>query len=325
MREHVGGYGMETNLDFSAVKYLGEEDVFRLDQVKMPGEFEGSDLEMFNPIRAHEVFEIEIALDLDPMKVLEHLRFDNEDAPDAYDADQHEYPVDWIRAFDFETNQRAVSRFAILIQGGQLWKIAGVRCGDDLRLVLADPEETYEPHTRYYSDRVLGDFSYHSDGPGPMSWDGGSALLELDSFWLLANGGDTSAKDRIIELGNQNFGSAYLEWLLENSAQVIFILTQVKCEWEDPDQSEIYAQLVSGIQEVILFRCELNSLEVEEVLAAILASDVHDKELINVLRSPIRPLAPALMKILETVIDNENAGFLLWSDGFVGHLETLMN
>jgi hypothetical protein len=318
---------METNLDFSAVKYCGtgDNDFVRLDQLKSSGQFDGGSLEIFNPIRAHEVFEIEIALDLDPMRVLEHLRLDNEDAPDSSYADEYEYPVDWIREFDFEPTRRAVSRFAILIQGGRLWKIAGVRSGDDLRLVLADPEETYEPTTRYFSDRVLGDFSYHSDGPGPISWDGSSALLELDSFWLLANGGDDSAKDQIIELGNQPFGSRYLEWLSQNSAQVIFILTQMKCEWADPEQSELYAQLVAGIQEVILFRCELNSLEVEQVLAAILDSDVQDKELINVLRSPIHPLSTALLKNLETVIDTESAGILLWRDGFVGHLETLMS
>jgi len=315
---------MDMSLAYSAVKYCGggDEDIRRLDDLKSSGDFSGVDLEGFSPIRAHEVFEIEIALDLDPMRVLEHLSFDNEDAPDPSYADDYEYPVDWIREFDFDTTRHAVSRFAILIQGGQVWKIVGVRFGDELRLVLADTEETYEPATRYYSERVLGDFSYHSDGPGPVSWDGSSALLELDGFWLQANGGDKYAKDQVIDLGNQPFASRYLEWLMENSAQVIFILTHVKCEWASQEQSELYTQLVDEIREVILFSCELNPVEVEQVLDEILQSDVEDKELINVLRSPSHPFAPALLKVLETVIDTESAGLLMWRDGFVNHLRT---
>lgn len=315
---------MDKSLDFSAKKYsgAGDEDALRLDQLKSSDGFDASDLEMFNPIRAHEVFEIEISSDLDPLKVIEHLRFSDEDSPDFYSSD--EYPVDWLEEIGFETSHRFVSRYAVLIQGDQLWKIAGVRFDEELKLVLQDPEDSYSPSTRYYSQRVLGDFEYHSEGPGPVSWDGSCALVDIGGFWILANGGDISEPDDVItpDLDAFGFATYYIAWLQENLAQVAFILNRVKCEWADREQKQQFEALLDGVREVALFSDQLSAYEVDLVIEHILNSGYEFKELINVLRSPKHALAPALLKVMSQVVKTESAQVLRSRDGLISYLRS---
>jgi hypothetical protein len=317
---------MDKGLDFSAVKYHGggEEDVLRLDQLRSDDDqFDGSDLEMFNPIRADEVFEIEIRSGLDPMKVIERLHFDSADLPDVSIAEDYEYPVDWLEDWDFDPIHGAVSRLAVLIQDGKHWRIAGLRFGDEFKMLLVEQEDTDNAANRYKPRRVLGDFWFHTEGPGPVSWDGNSALLEMDGFWIHANGGDISDDDRLIGPGAGGFGLRYLVWLMENSAQIAFIMANVKCAWTDTAQAERYAELFDDVSEVFGLADGLSSTEVEAVLQEIEASESGDKAFVQILSSPSHPLAPALLAVMDEVVQTESGRALMWRDGFVAHLERL--
>lgn len=306
---------MIEGLDFSAVKYSGggDEDVLMLDQPTSNGVFDGSDLEMFSPIKANEVFEIEIRSDLDPMSVLEWLRFDNSDPLDFEDADNFEYPVSWLQKYEFEPSNGVVTRLAILRQGNQEWQIVGIPHNDELVLILRSEEDAYLPAARYHSDRILAEYDYHKDGPGPVSWDLSGALIEVGKWWISAYGGDNSQEDTIYERPNDVAGM-FLNWLSESPAVLIFVLLKVKCLWSDAHLIERYNQAIENISEAdsgVSVFTGLSESEVAQVISRLRDSSAEISELIRIMQQDQSLHANALVDYLEAAYKEQDIAPLL--------------
>jgi hypothetical protein len=321
----VRGDKLKTGLDFSAVKISGggDDDTLSLEQESRPGVFRGEDLEMFNPIDADQTFQITVRDDLDSHEVLKWLTFSAALEPDTWAAEQYGYDFKWLNDHEFNPRYGTAARLAVLIQGGDTWNIVGLPFLGGYKLFACEPEEHHEPAFRYKSTRVLGDFFYHTDGPGPVSWDGASALLEIGEYLVIANGGDKSEPDRIIGTNELDFGLQYLIWIQENSALIIFILSTVKCAWADADLREHFAGSMASLDEILGLRHSLSDQELTSVLSAVMGENLFDKELIRILSSPSHELAPELLRVIDENIERQSAGGLLWRDGLVNYLREI--
>ncbi len=314
---------MDERLDFSAVKYsrAGVEGVLRLEKRVSPDGFDGRQLEMFNPIRANEVFEIEIRSGLDPMKVLEHLQFDSREAYDDSDALENEYPIDWLEEFDFYPIYGEVVRLAVLKQSGVTWQIVGLPYQDELVLVFKEPIDHDWPGTRYDAKRILASYSYHSDGPGPVSWDGSGALLDLGDWWIDASGGDSSAttKDTIMPRP-EKFGEAFVTWLTSASATATFVLFNEGCKWTNTALRQRFIDALVDLSEAdsaIGIGHSLTNDELAEVLAILDAPYSVSGAIKRILTEPENVHAEALVVAVEAAAQEQDISFLMNADGFV--------
>lgn len=314
---------VDAELDFSAVKYLGagNEGILRLEQRASSDGFDGRELEMFNPIRANEVFEIEIRSGLDPMKVLEHLQFDSRDPYDESEAFENEYPIDWLEELDFYPIYGEVVRLAVLKQSGVTWQIVGLPYQDELVLVLKEPIDHDWPGTRYDAKRVLVEYSYHSDGPGPVSWSGGGALLDLGDWWIDAIGSDIPGTigDKIMPRP-EKFGKAIVTWLTEASATATFVLFNEGCNWTDAVLRQRFIDALVDLSETdssIGIGHSLTTDELAEVLAILDAPHSVPGAIKRILTEPENIHAEALVVAVEAAAQEQDISFLLDPDTFV--------
>ena len=301
---------MKKGLDFSAVKYLGggDEDVLYLDQPSGVGPFDGQDLEMFNPIRANQVFEIEIRSGIEPMSVIRWLEFDGHGHPEFDDATDYEYPVEWLSTYDFEPSNGNVTRLALLRQGNQDWQIVGIPYAGEVVLALRSVEESYLPPARYFSHRIIGEFSNHVDGPGPVSWDTSGAILDLGDWWIEAFGGDSANNDIIVNKP-VNIPEAFVEWLFRTPAVLVFVLKNVVCNWKNSQLVDRYNHAIENIDLVDSGITIFNSLTTEElniVLALIKKKSGVEANLIQILESEDHPIAETLVEILVAAFVEED-------------------
>lgn len=294
---------MKKGLDFSAAKYSGggDEDVLRLDQPAFDEPFDGRDLEMFNPICANEVFEIEIRPGLDPLSVIKWLEFDGYDFPDFSDAEDYEYPLQWLQTYEFVPSDGNVMRLALLRQGDQDWHIVGIPSSEDITIGLRAVEDSHQPPTRYFSHRVVGEYSNLVDGPGPVSWETSGAILDLGDYWIEAFGGDFAPNDVIIEKPT-DVPAAFVDWLVRTPAASVFILKNVKCGWKDSRLAARYKRAITNIDLVDSGITIFNSLTTEELIEVLelLKQQVGaGSNLLKALVDDQHPNAETLVQLLE--------------------------
>ena len=320
---------MDKSLDFLASKYIGGslEDVVRRAQPASPNGFDGRELEMFNPIGPKDVFEIEIPVGLDPMNVLKHLKFDSRENPDEIDPSDYECPCEWLEDIDLYPLYGEVTRLAVLKQGGVTWQIVGIPFEEDLVLVLREMIDHDWPGTRYDAKRILAEYSYHSDGPGPVSWDGSGALLDFGDWWMEAYGGDSSSmtKDKIRPKPAQ-FDKSFVLWLAMNGATATFVLFNAECKWEDQDLRQKLVDGITDLSEIdssIGIGHSLTKDELDSVLILLDEPASVSGALLRILSDPTGADAAPLVSAVHGAVEAQDISFLLNADAFVATLGKL--
>jgi len=319
---------MQPGFDFSAIKYSGSDvpTILELDQPTSGGDFDASALEKFNPIRCGDALRVELRDGLDPYEVLKILRFDSDDDFDGTDYQSWDTPMEWVD--DFEESYAyngTIRRYAVLVQGVKTWRIVGFEHKGDIKLILMDPDYMYEAGSRYAGIRPIGDFTFHTEGPGPVSWDFENAIFDAGDFWLQAFGGDSGQHDKALDKPSnpEEFAQTYLDWLTSSRALTLFILNYAPCNWSRKRDKEELDSALGNTYEIMSFYGHLNQHEKDLILKAIQESEYHDKELIAILGATKSDLASVLVAEIEEVFDYESAQALVWDDDLVNRIKRI--
>jgi hypothetical protein len=272
------------------------------------------------PIGRKDRLIIDISDDIDPLEVASYLSFEAgiENSPDegkfeewlldvAYDGSLSE--EDWL-----------VSVAAFLRKGDVTWQIAGLNSGAEIVPVLVNQEEFYYPSARYLVTRTLAAFDYHSDGPGPISWDMSGALSEMGDYLLASNGGDSETEDEIWQKQG-GISSALSYWLEENGGLAFFILQNAPLVWGDEKLREAYASGLADLEDFMGLQTKLTEEEIAEILLYISNTFPQAKELINILASEKPREAQILIDIFKEAADSVYPGPLTQIERLIEELQ----
>lgn len=298
---------MNKDIVFRATKYVGDAEVVTLS---------GSDsdvteeyLATLNPITPEGGLQVELAQGINPMDFLRHITLSEEPDPDLNVADEggwlENFPEDWY----FEPTQGQVVRVASLVQGNRFWQVIGLRHGDEIITFLKNPEEEYVATERYYSDRIIAERAMHSDGPGPVSWDNGSAVLEIGPWWLHVFEGDSQSEDYLVPRPSNEL-QALLDWLTLNNANELVALNYVPCLWEDEKHKMHYEELLADYSELNHLRLNISEVEMAEVITSLSETLPLFQKLVSLLQDPRGVGAQSLLAGLSQSLAHQAPGLL---------------
>lgn len=234
----------------------------------------------------------------------------------------------------YDMNGPLIINLAAGVDAGIALKALGLREADGGALGEADAgwefdvdwddddevENLSDPTTRYGDRSIVAEFWYHSDGSGPFSSEGSGALLALGEYWVTVSGGDSGEPDRI-ELASGDKAQYVLDWLTRAGALPALIVKQTPAAWDDSELAERLAEAIDSVMgytiDVVV---NLSKTDMVALLDHIDSGEHEDRELRAVLRDVNHPFAQPLLDLLENCADEESAGALVRTEGFVRDL-----
>ena len=301
------GDQMDKDIVFRATKYVGDDEVVTLSGTY--SDITKDYLADFNPITPEDGFQVELAQGINPMEFLKHITLSEEPDPDLNVADEGGWLENFLEDWYFEPTQGQVVRVASLVQGNSFWQIIGLRHGDEIITFLKNPEEEYVAAERYYSDRVIAERAIHSDGPGPVSWDNGSAVLEAGQWWVHVFEGDSQSEDYLVP-SPTNERQALLEWLTLNNANELVALNYVPCLWENEKQKLHYEALLADYSELNHLRVNISEPEMSGLIASLSETMPLVQKLVSLLQDPYGVGAQSLLAGMSRALSNQSPGSL---------------
>jgi hypothetical protein len=301
--------GDEVNKEivFRATKYVGDVEVVTLSGTY--SDITKDYLAIFNPITPEHGFQVELAQGINPMEFLQHITLSEETEPDLDVADEsgwlEYFPEDWY----FTPTPGQLVRVASLAQADRVWQIIGIAHGDEIVSLLKNPEEEHVATERYFCDRVVAEYAVHSDGPGPVSWDGGSAVCEVGQWWLYAYEGDSLAEDYLVPKPT-NSQAALLESLALNNANELLALCYVPCLWDDETLKGHFEELLADYSQLNHLRVNISDEEMTALVTALRETIPLVQKLVSLLQDPQGVGAQSLLAGMSRALGNQAPGLL---------------
>jgi hypothetical protein len=306
---------------FRATKYVGDVEVVTLSGTY--SDITRDYLAVLNPITPEDGFQVELAQGINPMEFLKHITLSEEPDPDLNVAAEGGWLENFLEDWYFEPTQGQVVRVASLVQGNRFWQVIGLPYGDEIITFLKNPEEEYVATERYYSDRVIAERAIHSDGPGPVSWDNGSGVLEAGPWWVHVFEGDSQSEDYLVP-SPTNERQALMEWLTLNNANELVALNYISCLWEDEKNRMHFEELLEDYSELNHLRLNISEEERAEVISSLSETRPLVQKLASLLRDPNGVGAQSLLAGMVRALGNQSPG-LLFADFDQGSEENEWN
>ena len=266
-----------------------------------------SALHKLNPVDAADVLEIELAPEIDPNLVLKEIKFGGEWDFDEAVAARLSDELPWLEAFENgRVGRGLLERLAVAVQGDRRFRVAFIFEGGSLRPVLVDLDEPWVAEGRYPDLELLASFGFHTEGPGPVSWDGGGALYAGSGFWLEAYDGDVGSDDRAYPEPS-SFGKAFVDWLARNGSIASYLIANARCNWRDKNLAARFAELASAISDINPVFANLSISQKESIDVALSGLPTEYVELAEVLGSQVHDLIEPLVELMQDVVDSESA------------------
>lgn len=302
-----GGADLNKDIVFRATKYLGDAEVVTLSGTH--SDITKGYLEKFNPITPEQGFQVELAPGINPMDVLQHITLSEEPEPDLKMADESGWLENFLEDWHFAPSAGQVVRVASLVQGSSFWQIIGLRHGHEVVTFLKNPDEEYVATERYCSDRVIAERAIHSDGPGPVSWDNGSAILEVGPWWVHVFEGDSESEDYLVPRPT-NERQALLDWLTLTNANELVALNHVPCLWEDAQIKMHFEELLADYTELNHLRLNISEVEMADVITSLSETIPLVRKLVSLLQDPHGVGAQSLLAGMSRALGNQSPGLL---------------
>jgi hypothetical protein len=206
-------------------------------------------------------------------------------------------------------------RFAVVLRGDEVWQIVGFKLNDRIVYALqrnwdVDEDETPELPDRFASRRVLIDYSFHTDGPGPVSWDVHSALLDMGDWALGVHDADWRVVGLPLKL-EPSLPEAIFAWLEFNDVLELFVLKHAKCNWVDESLREELDEARWNFYQIAGLDSSLSETEVASTLELIRASNSSATELLKLLESADDTRAREFVNRMTRAADEEDASILM--------------
>lgn len=301
------GADLNKGIVFRATKYLGDAEVVTLSGSH--SDITKGYLARFNPITPEQGFQVELAPGINPMDFLQHITLSEEPDPDLNVPAEGGWLENFLEDWYFEPTQGQVVRVASLVQGNRFWQVIGLRHGDEIITFLKNPEEEYVATERYYSDRVIAERAIHSDGPGPVSWDNGSAILEVGPWWVHVFEGDSQSEDYLVP-SPTNERQALLDWLNLTNSNELVALIYVPCIWEDEKIKMHFEELLADYLELNHLRLNISEEEMAEVITSLSETIPLVQKLVSLLQDPHGVGAQSLLAGMSRALGNQSPGLL---------------
>jgi hypothetical protein len=205
-------------------------------------------------------------------------------------------------------------RFAVVLRGDEVWQLVGFKLGDRIVYALqrnwdVDEDETPELSDRFTSRRVLIDYSFHTDGPGPVSWDVHSALLDMGDWALGVHDADWGVVGRPVTL-EPSLPEAIFAWLEFNDVLELFVLKHATCNWVDESLREELEDARWSFYQIAGLDSSLSGSEVAVTLEMIRASQATAGELLRMIERAEDARAADFVKRVTESADAEDASLL---------------
>jgi hypothetical protein len=284
---------------------------------KEPVEISGSEedleagaLATLNPVAADDWIELNLKAGIDRFKAAQWLEFDAseeiimDEEPDGWWSENFEPDRD-----DLERQMGAVPRFVFLTQDSTTWQVVQLVVGEKPVKFLRSLTDAYVATERYDSKRVLAQFSYHSDGPGPISWSGSFAILDAGSYLLYTTDGD-SLDDDSAYAKPSSLVSELSSLLDDCSAKYLYVLNSSQIGWLDLEKKAEYIRLLSDLDEFSQVSMNLTDEENAQLEVHLAQNDRQIGELLAWFSDPAGAYANKLIAGLREAID-DNSGSLL--------------
>lgn len=298
---------MNKGIVFRATKYVGDAEVVTLSGT-LP-DISKDYLAKFNPITPEHGFQVELAQGINPMDFLRHITLSEEPDPDLNVADEgswlENFPEDWY----FAPTRGQVVRVSYFGQGNHDWQIVGLRHVNEIVSLLKNPEEEYVATERYFSDRVIAERAIHSDGPGPVSWDNGSAILEVGPWWIHVFEGDSESEDYLVPKPTCE-RQALLDWLTLTNANELVALNYVPCLWQDAKIKNHFEELLADYAELNHLRLNISEEEMVEVITSLIETIPLVQKLVSLLQDPHGVGAQSLLAGMSRALGDQSPGLL---------------
>jgi hypothetical protein len=298
---------VKKDIVFRATKYVGDVEVVTLSGAY--SDITKDYLAKFNPITPEHGFQVELAQGINPMEFLEHITLSEEPEPDLDKADEsgwlENFPEDWY----FAPTPGQVVRVASLVQDNRVWQIIGLEHEGEIVSLLKNPDEDYVATERYFCDRVVAEHSVHADGPGPVSWDSGSAVCEVGKWWVHAYEGDSQAEDYLVPRPT-NSKSDLLEWLSLNNANELLALCYVPCLWANEKLKVHFEELLADYSELNHLRVNISEAEMTGLLASLTQIFPLVQKLVSLLKDPHGVGAQSLLAGMSRALGRQAPGSL---------------
>jgi hypothetical protein len=295
------------DLVFRATKYVGDVEVVTLSGAY--SDITKGYLAIFNPITPEHGFQVELAQGINPMEFLEHITLSDETEPDLDVADEsgwlEYFPEEWY----FAPTAGQVVRVASLAQADHVWQIIGLPHDGEIISLLKNPDEEYIASERYFSDRVVAEYAIHSDGPGPVSWDNGSAVIEAGPWWVHVYEGDSQSEDYLVPRP-ANLQGALLEWLTLNNANELLALNYVPCLWGNEKLKMHFEELLAEYSQINHLRVQISESEMSTLVTAVREEFPLVQKLVSLLQDPQGVGAQSLLAGMSRALGNQSPGLL---------------
>jgi len=184
-----------------------------------------------------------------------------------------------LTAFDGE-----VYRKAIVIRGNDAWQVVGLPHGEAVVTILQGLNDRSGGTRDIPGAKDVANFWWHSDGPGPVSWDGDDSIYEVDGYWIRTSGGDTLASQEIERAPAKPAQSLFL-WLDSKNALSHFLVRYLEPKWESDALKQRLAVALDNQSEFVFLYIDVSKDDI--------------KDLVNLMRNPSSKTGP-LVDILET-------------------------
>lgn len=301
---------MNKDIVFRATKYLGDAEVVALSGSR--SDITKGYLARFNPITPEQGFQVELAPGINPMDFLQHITLSEEPEPDLNRADESGWLENFPEDLHLAPSAGQVVRVASLVQGSSFWQIIGLRHGHEVITFLKNPDEESVATERYCSDRVIAERAIHSDGPGPVSWDNGTSVIEAGPWWVHVYEGDSRSEDSLVPRPTDQC-KALLEWLSWNKANELVALNYVPCLWENEKLKRHFEELLADYSEINHLVLNVSDGEITELITSLSEAIPLVQKLVSLLQDPHGVGAQALLGGMSKALSFQSPGLLFAS------------
>ena len=275
----------------------------------------GGALSPILPLTPSDTFQLEISNSIDPQLIHNLIKFTTDEfaweyddpcgvtdlAPDDRGGNENS---NWnvgdyyeLASLEGETFRRAIVR-----GHATSWQVVGISAGQEVVTLLQGLDDRYSGSRYIPGAKSIASYWWHSDGPGPISWDGDHAIYEVAGYWLSTSGGDTPEPEKIDPIPS-NPAHYLFEWLERKNAVTFFLLKELKPKW---DSRSLVSRLEAALEEQSQFiNLELGVSEVGilELVEQISKSSPEARPVAEILETNGHPKAEKLVKFIESQDD----------------------
>lgn len=157
---------------------------------------------------------------------------------------------------------------------------------------------------------------WYSEGPGPVSWEGESAIFLIREFLLFTTKGDAGSDVYIIQISSEKeLPKILFDWLVENGQLVFFIFRNITPNWSDARMLKEFTMSLEKLKSYNSLELSIKTKQFYDLLNFIRESNSSDSRVLEILETNHHPRAGFLTQhLVELSNQGSEATLTSWGD-----------